>query len=104
MTVSFAVSQYDQKLIHAIVDRAWEDGYIRNFYTNVKENRIDMQMDITAVHASGNPLRLQELLEANKSNFTHDVLGIATFLNRETGKLDCNFRLLFSVPTARNLC
>lgn len=50
----------------------------------------DCEMDITAAHLNGCPLRLAELLEADRFNFTHDVFGIRGHLNRETGELkDC---------------
>jgi hypothetical protein len=47
-------------------------------------------MDIEAAHCNGNPLKLKELLEADDSNFMHDVLGIRRHINRKTGELeDC---------------
>lgn len=51
---------------------------------------MDADMDITACHMNGNPLKLAQLLGADDSNFMHDVFGIRRHLNRETGKLeDC---------------
>ena len=51
---------------------------------------MDADMDITACHMNGNPLRLIQLLAADDMNFSHDVFGIRRHLNRETGKLeDC---------------
>ena len=51
---------------------------------------MDILMDIDACHANGCPLKLQELLQADDFNFSHDVLGIRQHLNRKTGKLmDC---------------
>ena len=48
-----------------------------------------MEMDISACHIS-NPLKLEELLVADDSNFGHDVFGIRKYINRETGELtDC---------------
>jgi hypothetical protein len=44
-------------------------------------------MDLAAVHAL-NPLRLQELAEADDGNFFHDMGGIAKNLNRRTGRLE----------------
>jgi len=47
-------------------------------------------MDVTACHASGCPLQLGALLEADDFDFAHDVFGIARHLDRSTGKLtDC---------------
>jgi hypothetical protein len=47
----------------------------------------DCQMDLTAVHCNGTPLRLAELLAADDANFAHDVFGIRRFLDRDTGAL-----------------
>ncbi|RZU28937.1 hypothetical protein [Edaphobacter modestus] len=47
-------------------------------------------MDITAVHANGCPLRLEEMAEAAEAktgDFTHDAIGIYVHLERETGTL-----------------
>lgn len=47
-------------------------------------------MDLTAVHANGNPMRLADLLAADDFNFAHDIVGISRFLDRNTGRLtDC---------------
>jgi len=45
------------------------------------------QMNVSACHASGNPLRLADLLAADDFNFAHDVFGIDRHLDRETGAL-----------------
>lgn len=51
---------------------------------------MDADMDITACHVNGCPLKLDELLAADNSNFSHDVFGIRRHLNRESGLLeDC---------------
>lgn len=51
---------------------------------------MDADMDITACHLNGMPLKLAQLLGADDMNFIHDVFGIRRHLNRETGKLeDC---------------
>ena len=47
----------------------------------------DLDMDITACHLNGTPLRLADLLAADDFNFTHDVFGIRRFMDRTTGKL-----------------
>jgi hypothetical protein len=49
-----------------------------------------LTMDITAVHANGNPLRLADLLAADDFNFTHDVYSIVRHIDRKSGQLgDC---------------
>lgn len=51
---------------------------------------MDADMDVTACHVNGCPLKLNELLAADEFNFAHDVFGIRRHINRETGKLeDC---------------
>lgn len=52
---------------------------------------MDADMDITATHANGCPLRLDDLLAADEFNFGHDVFGIRNCLDRKTGKLMRNF-------------
>lgn len=53
-------------------------------------DRLALDMDITAAHLNGCPLKLAELLEARDSDFLHDIAGIARHLDRKTGKLtDC---------------
>lgn len=49
--------------------------------------KLHHQMNVSACHASGNPLRLQDLLDADDFNFAHDVFGIDRHLNRENGEL-----------------
>jgi len=51
---------------------------------------IDCVMDIEAVHDSLG-LRLMPLLEAPDFDFAHDILGIARYLNRDTGELNGGF-------------
>jgi hypothetical protein len=54
------------------------------------EVKLDYQstiMDLEVVHHI-NPLKLQELLEANSVNFMHDITGINRHLNRETFVLE----------------
>lgn len=49
-----------------------------------------VMMDLTAVHANGNPLRLKDMEAADITELAHDIYGIARHLDRDTGKLkDC---------------
>lgn len=73
------LSKKDSKIIREITLRAC------NEFPDLKY--IDIDMDITATHISGCELRLNDLLKADKFNFTHDILGISNHLNRNTGKL-----------------
>jgi hypothetical protein len=87
--IDFKVSDRDQETIGKLVDRAMalkSDG--RKIFT--AKQRMDLVMDLTATHANGNPLRLDDLLQADEFNFMHDIFGIRRHLNRETGELmDC---------------
>ena len=52
-----------------------------------KYDQMTAIMDISACHSNGNPLKLQELLDADDFNFGHDVFGIRQHIDRETGQL-----------------
>jgi len=54
---------------------------------DIQYDRMTAIMDIDACHCNGNPLKLQELLEADDFNFGHDVFGIRANIDRTTGKL-----------------
>jgi len=90
--LSFDVSDEDSRLIDAIVGRAIKDLEITD--------RLSAEMDITACHANGNPLRLKDLLEAPLADFGHDFHGIRRYLDRDTGELTNWFSPRYSVPEA----
>ena len=91
--LSFHASTADQLIIRKIAKRARE-LYLEN---NVDRERTDIEMDITAAHANGCPLRLQDLAAADDFNFMHDVNGIARHLDRETGQITDHFLPRFRV-------
>lgn len=95
--VNFDVSAFDRGLIERIVDRGWALEWLRRSYVD----RLSMFMDVTAVHANGNPLRLLQLLHADDFNFAHDMSGICRKLDRNTGQLMDHFRPRFSARAAR---
>jgi hypothetical protein len=49
---------------------------------------MDCIMDLDACHNNGCPLKLQELLDADDTNFAHDVFGIRSNISRYSGKLE----------------
>ena len=55
---------------------------------DIQWSRMDAIMYIDACHSNGCPLKLQELLEPDDTNFAHDVFGIRRHINRKTGKLE----------------
>jgi hypothetical protein len=94
--LSFDCPEDERKTIRAIARRA-RDLYLEH---RVDRSALDIDMDLTAAHCNGNPLRLDELLKADDFNLLHDVSGIAKHLNRETGKLEGFFSPRFSKPEA----
>ncbi len=81
--VKFEVPNGDARLINQIVLR-WAS------ITNQRRNLLETEMDVTACHRNGAKLDLQALLMAPELDFCHDVAGIRTHMNRETGQLkDC---------------
>lgn len=93
MTVSFDVSSADAFTIDKIVDRA--EGIAADFAIG-DFDRLSLTMDLTACHANGNPLRLDDLLAARPFDFAHDVFGISRFIDRDTGKLTDHFSPRYS--------
>lgn len=102
MILNWKISKEDHDLIVKIAERAEviarRVGKIAKGQSALP-NRRDVLMDVTAVHANGNPLRLAELLKADDSNFIHDVFGIHAYLDRETGKLTECFVPRFTGPS-----
>lgn len=92
--IKFATSRHDADVIAKIVTRGWGIEWLRRSYAQ----KLDMHMDVSAVHANGNPLRLEALLDADDFNFAHDMSGICNCLDRDTGKLTRHFRPRFSIP------
>lgn len=83
---SFQTTKKDALLIHQIAMRAamlYQDAKIRMA-------TLDIDMDVTAVHANGCPLNLEKLFAFPDFDFMHDITGINRHLDRNTGKLmDC---------------
>ena len=52
---------------------------------------ISLDMDISACHLNGCPLDLAGLLNAKNGDFNHDISGIVSNIDRETGKLTGSF-------------
>ncbi len=84
--ISFKGSKVEWNLIAKIANRAVAlSKKCGGDYSVMTAN-----MDISACHANGCPLKLVELLEADEFTFAHDVFGIREHINRTTGQLeDC---------------
>lgn len=87
MHINFNASPEDAALIDKIVDRA-EGIYTRQ---SAPFDRMSVEMDITATHLNGCPLRLQKFLDADDFNFAHDLVGIINHVDRSTGQLTRHF-------------
>ena len=82
--VNFLTSPDESRTIGKIVDRA------KSLLPELKVDWVSLHMDLSACHANGCPLRLNDLLAADDFNFSHDVFGINRHIDRKTGKLnDC---------------
>jgi hypothetical protein len=73
------ITQDESVTIGKIVKRAAKEVSVQDI--------LGAQMDISAAHIEM-PIKLNELLKADKFNFGHDVCGIINNINRATGKLD----------------
>jgi hypothetical protein len=80
------VTKRDAKLIDKVVDRIRHDVRMNA----LQRQALDWHMDVFVVHATAG-LDLQRLLDADDSDFRHDILGIYSELDRETGKLRDHF-------------
>ncbi len=90
--VSFDCPKEERHLCKQIARRASDMLAEQNTTRDV----LSIDMDITATHCNGNPLRLADLLAADDFNFMHDVAGIYRHLDRETGSLMDHFSPRFS--------
>ena len=84
--ITLIVETSDARLIDKIVDRylkryAWTDTLNRGCVM------LEVELDITACHANGNPLNLAALLAASDDDLYHDIDGIREHLDRHTGEL-----------------
>ena len=78
--ISFNVTAEEADLITRIAMRGAE-------VLGDKVDKLSLAMDLAACHANGCPLRLEDLLVAEKTAFIHDITGIMRHMDRETGEL-----------------
>lgn len=84
--VDFKTTKDEAKIINNIAQRA----HAMAQEAGIDYPVLEADMDITAVHLNGCPLKLSELASADSFNFAHDVFGIRRHINRETGQIeDC---------------
>ena len=82
--INWNSTKEESKLISKIVSRYMNKCAELNISAGKQMN---LNMDISATHLNGNPLKLNELLKADDTNFMHDVNGIRQYIDRTTGKL-----------------
>ena len=82
MSAEFNTTREELGIINQIADRVFQD------YPEVVYLRLDLDMDLSAVHSNGCPLDFEKLLKAPPFDFAHDVFGIKRNINRQTGELD----------------
>lgn len=85
--VKFTHDPEERGLIRAIAKRACEVQAAAGYPLP----QMEVEMDLAALHASSQPLRLADLLAADDFNLIHDIIGIRLHLNRNTGQLDGHF-------------
>lgn len=88
--INWKATREDHETIIAIVRRA------RSMPGCV--DALELNMDITAAHLNGCPLKLKELLSAPDFDFAHDVFGIQRHIDRRTGKLGNFFLPRYAQP------
>lgn len=91
--VNFDCSKEEMDLIGKIVER------LNQHRISLKIKPLDVtatQMNITACHCNGCPLKLEELLNANTFSLAHDVLGINENISTRTGAIKGLFRPRFA--------
>lgn len=88
--IKWELTEEESALISDIADRVFQ------IWPGYPDDKMTLFMDITACHCNGNPLRLEDLLNADNFNFSHDIGGIRRHINRETGKLEDFFSPRFS--------
>ena len=91
--ISFTTTNAEFDTITRIVDRA--EALYRKVGHDIPF--APLMMDITATHANGCRLRLEDWLAADDLNFIHDIAGIWRHLNRVTGKLEGCFLPRFAL-------
>ena len=89
--LQWQTSPEDARLIDLIVRRAMHMG---------KPHGINLDyllscMDVTSVHLNDRPIKLLQLLMSDNADFSGDFATIISAINRKTGKLSSDVKLLF---------
>lgn len=79
--INWHTSPDDTRMIFSIARRIKSE-------LNTPDDTQTVVMDLTAAHANGCQLRLNEMLTADKFDLGHDYYGIRRHINRSTGQLE----------------
>lgn len=88
--ISFDVTKEQLVVINKIAKRAMRE---------LDMDGLTVNMDLCACISQGNPLRLNDLLNADAFNFAHDIIGIYNHINRDMGVLEDFFLPRFTQST-----
>jgi len=81
--INWNTTQEEDHLIELIVERAFHELNLSGII-----DETSLSMDLTATHLNGTPLDFNKLLSFDDFSFGHDVYGISSNLDRNTGELD----------------
>lgn len=84
------LSKADNDAIHAIVERGKQRGIIGKGYSPTTAT-IDIHYVVATIG-----MRLQDWLESANLDFSHDLVGIANNLDRDTGEMRNAFHPRFA--------
>jgi hypothetical protein len=90
MTALFKATAEDHRLISEIASR------VRRLHLAMEP--LSLCMDLDACISNGCPLDLAGLLRADHVEFVRDLVGIVSYLDRNTGELTHGFRPRFAAP------
>jgi hypothetical protein len=79
---NWEITREDFALLTQVADRALRE------LTEYPDDKRTLVMDLNACHSNACPLDFVGLLAASLQDFSHDICGIRTHINRDTGKLD----------------
>lgn len=95
------LSHQDRNMIDLIIDKAKRQSAGTNS-TIDRADKVALQMDLCFYHLK-EPLDLDKMWRAPLFDLLHDVHGIHCNLNRQTSRLEGDFRPRFSIAAQRGI-
>jgi len=90
--INWDLSLEEEVLVGKIAEKAIKQ--VKLIYPKI--SKLDLIMNIVAVHNENGKLRLEDWLNADDQNFFHDIFGIMRHIDKETGKLKNFFEPRFT--------